>query len=83
VVTLQDHVIKQMPTYLQEGLFRNIDERVWPTSRNIPINEVEDQLLILIQPFVRNGQVELIAEQMHEQSDCLLKGKVFEVSSIF
>jgi 2-polyprenyl-6-methoxyphenol hydroxylase-like FAD-dependent oxidoreductase len=32
VVTLQDHVIEQMPVYIQKGLFQNFDERVWPTS---------------------------------------------------
>ncbi|CAF4295806.1 unnamed protein product [Rotaria sordida] len=68
VVTLQDHVINQMPSFIQEGLFQKINERVWPTSRNIPIREVEDRLFDLIQPFVRNGQVELIPEQLNEQS---------------
>jgi hypothetical protein len=74
VVTLQDHVIEQMPIYIQKGLFQNFDERVWPTSRNIPIREVEDRLFTLIQPFVLSGQVELIAEQLQEQTECLIKG---------
>ncbi|CAF4069710.1 unnamed protein product, partial [Rotaria sordida] len=74
VVTLQDHVIQQMPIYIQKGLFQNFDERVWPTSRNIPIREVEDRLFELIQPFVQSGQVELIAEQLQEQTECLIKG---------
>ncbi|CAF4252608.1 unnamed protein product, partial [Rotaria magnacalcarata] len=56
VVTLQDHVIEQMPDYIKQGLFRNIEERVWPTSRNIPIREVEDRLFDLLKPFVSNGQ---------------------------
>ena len=76
VVTLQDHVIEQMPHYIQEGLFRNIDERVWPTSRNIPIREVEDRLFDLIQPFVGNGQIELIPKNLHEQSQHLLEGSL-------
>ncbi|CAF1410159.1 unnamed protein product [Adineta ricciae] len=74
VVTLQDHVIEQMPVYVQKGLFQNIDERVWPTSRNIPIREVEDRLFDLIQPFVQAGQVELIPESLHEQTERLVKG---------
>jgi 2-polyprenyl-6-methoxyphenol hydroxylase-like FAD-dependent oxidoreductase len=74
VVTLQDHVIEQMPVYIQKGLFQNFDERVWPTSRNIPISEVEDRLFALIQPFVQSGQVELIAEQLQEQTEILTKG---------
>ncbi|CAF1452933.1 unnamed protein product [Adineta steineri] len=74
VVTLQDHVIEQMPTFIQEGLFQKINERVWPTSRNIPIREVEDRLLDLIQPFVQNSQVELIPEQLNEQSRHLIEG---------
>jgi 2-polyprenyl-6-methoxyphenol hydroxylase-like FAD-dependent oxidoreductase len=74
VVTLQDHVINQMPEYIQKGLFERINERVWPTSRNIPIREVEDRLFDLIQPFVQNGQIELIPENLHEQTECLIKG---------
>ncbi|CAF4621546.1 unnamed protein product, partial [Rotaria sp. Silwood2] len=74
VVTLQDHVIEQMPEYIQLGLFQNINERVWPTSRNIPIQEVEDRLFDLIQPFLHSGQVELIPENLHQQSEWLVKG---------
>jgi 2-polyprenyl-6-methoxyphenol hydroxylase-like FAD-dependent oxidoreductase len=74
VVTLQDHVIEQMPVYIQKGLFQNFDERVWPTSRNIHIRDVEDRLFALIQPFVQSGQVELIAEQLQEQTEILTKG---------
>ena len=66
VITLQDHVIEQLPDYVQKGLFRCIDERVWPTSRNIPIREVEDRLFELIQPFVQAGQVELIPENLNQ-----------------
>ena len=75
VVTLQDHVIEQMPTYIQKGLFKNFDERVWPTSRNIPIREVEDRLFELIQPFVSSGQIELVAEQLQEQTERFVKGR--------
>ena len=74
VVTLQDHVIEQMPEYIKKGLFRRIDECVWPTSRNIPIREVEDRLFELIQPFVRDGQVELVTENLSEQSEYLIRG---------
>ena len=74
VVTLQDHVIQQLPVHIQKGLFRNIDEQVWPTSRNIPIREVEDRLFELIYPFVQHGQIELVPEQLQEQSDILIKG---------
>ncbi|CAF2073909.1 unnamed protein product [Rotaria magnacalcarata] len=74
VVTLQDHVIEQMPNYIKQGLFRNIEERVWPTSRNIPIREVEDRLFDLLKPFVSNGQIELVPENLNEQSECLIKG---------
>jgi Arc/MetJ-type ribon-helix-helix transcriptional regulator len=78
VVTLQDHVIEQMPEYIQKGLFQNINERVWPTSRNIPIREVEDRLLSLLQPFVQNGQIELIPENLHEQTKSLIQGSFFK-----
>ncbi|UJR12017.1 hypothetical protein I4U23_016195 [Adineta vaga] len=74
VVTLQDHVIEQMPIYIQEGLFKHVNERVWPTSRNIPIREVEDRLFDLIQPFVQTGQVELITESLQEQTERLVQG---------
>lgn len=76
VVTLQDHVIDQMPEYIQKGLFQNFNERVWPTSRNIPIREVEDRLFELIQPFVNDGRVELVPENLNEKSDRLIKGKI-------
>ena len=78
VVTLQDHVIQQMPEYIQKGLFKNINECVWPTSRNIPIREVEDRLFDLIQPFVQSGQIELVPENLSEQSEHLLQGSHFE-----
>lgn len=74
VVTLQDHVINQMPRYIQKGLFKKIDEQVWPTSRNIPIREVEDRLFDLIQPFVQMGQIELVPENLHEQCEYLING---------
>jgi hypothetical protein len=77
VVTLQDHVIEQMPEYIQKGLFQNINERVWPTSRNIPIREVEDRLFDLIQPFVENGQIELVPENLYGESECIIKGWFF------
>lgn len=75
VVSLQDHVVDQLPKYVQNGLFVNVNERVWPTSRNIPIREAEDRLLHLIEPFVQSGQVELIAEQLNEQSEHLAQGR--------
>jgi len=76
IITLQDHVIEQMPEYIKNGLFpnKNINERVWPTSMNIPLREIEDRLFDLMQPFVQNGQIELIPENLHEQSECLIKG---------
>jgi len=74
VVTLQDHVINQMPRYIQKGLFKKIDEQVWPTSRNIPIREVEDRLFDLIQPFVQTSQIELVPENLHEQCEYLING---------
>ena len=75
VVTLQDHVIAQMPFFVQNKLFSKINERVWPTSRNIPIREVEDRLLDSIEPFVNSGLVELIPENLNENSQCLVTGE--------
>ncbi|CAF4957082.1 unnamed protein product, partial [Rotaria sp. Silwood1] len=74
VVILQDHVIQQLPENIQKGLFKTIDERVWPTSRNISIREVEDRLFELIELFTASGQVELICEQLDEQSKHLVEG---------
>ena len=34
---------------MQKQIFANYDERVWPTSRNIPTREIEDQLILLAQ----------------------------------
>lgn len=74
VVTLQDHVIDQMPEYVKRGLFKNMNERVWPTSRSITIREVEDRLLELIEPFVDCGLIELVPENLNEKSKCLIDG---------
>jgi ribosome-associated protein YbcJ (S4-like RNA binding protein) len=77
VITLQDHVIEQMPEYIQTGLFKEKNEYVWPTSRNITIREIEDRLFDLIQPFVQNRQIDLMPENLHEQSERLVKGFLF------
>ncbi|CAF1210008.1 unnamed protein product [Adineta ricciae] len=74
VVSLQDHVIDQLPKYVRRGLFKNIDERVWPKSRNIPIREVEDRLFELVQPFVETGQIQLVPERLSKEFDCIRKG---------
>ncbi|CAF1494500.1 unnamed protein product, partial [Adineta steineri] len=74
VVSLQDHVIQQLPKYIRQGLFKNIDERVWPKSRNIPIREVEDRLFELIQPFVQTGQIKLVAERLEKETECIRQG---------
>ncbi|CAF4027052.1 unnamed protein product [Adineta steineri] len=75
VVTLQDHVIHQLPEFMQVGLFTNINERVWPTSRNIPIREVEDRLLVLAEPFVESEQIVLVPENLSEKSDHFINGQ--------
>lgn len=49
VVTLQDDVIGLLPQQVADALFSQVNERVWPTSKNIPIREVEDRLLELLQ----------------------------------
>jgi hypothetical protein len=72
-----------MPQYIKDGLFQRINERVWPTSRNIPIREVEDRLFDLLQPFVQNGQIELIPENLNEKSECLIKGCFFLLFILF
>lgn len=74
VVSLQDHVIYQLPRYVRKGLFKNIDERVWPKSRNIPIREVEDRLFELVQPFVEAGQIQLVPERLSKEFDCIRQG---------
>jgi ribosome-associated protein YbcJ (S4-like RNA binding protein) len=74
VITLQEHVIQQMPEHIRSGLFKKTIEYVWPTSRNITVREIEDHLFDLIQPYVQNRQIELMAENLHEQSERLVKG---------
>ncbi|UJR34446.1 hypothetical protein I4U23_021853 [Adineta vaga] len=55
VVTLQDHVIEQLPEYIQK--------KVWSTSRNLPIRLVEDRLFDLIQSFVcRYCNISMVSE---------------------
>ncbi|CAF0878436.1 unnamed protein product [Didymodactylos carnosus] len=74
VVTLQDHVVDQLPKYIQDGIFKNIKERVWPTSYSIPIEEVEDRLLDLVKPFVNLDWIELVPEKLNEQTEDLISG---------
>jgi 2-polyprenyl-6-methoxyphenol hydroxylase-like FAD-dependent oxidoreductase len=49
VVTIQDDVLEHLSPLLKKYMLKNFDECVWPTSRNIPIREIEDQLLELAQ----------------------------------
>jgi len=49
VVTIQENVLQHLSPVVNACLLRNFDEKVWPESRNIPIREVEDQLLELAQ----------------------------------
>ncbi len=49
VVTIQEDVLAHLSPLLKMCMLKNYDERVWPTSRNIPIREIEDQLLLLAQ----------------------------------
>ena len=48
VVTIQEDVLEHLSPLLKEYMLKNFDECVWPTSRNIPIREIEDQLLLLV-----------------------------------
>jgi 2-polyprenyl-6-methoxyphenol hydroxylase-like FAD-dependent oxidoreductase len=49
VVTIQEDVLAHLSPLLKKYMLKNFDECVWPTSRNIPIREIEDQLLTLAQ----------------------------------
>ena len=49
VVTIQEDVMAHLSPLLNTYLLENFNENVWPTSRNIPIQEIEDQLLLLAQ----------------------------------
>ncbi len=49
VVTIQEDVLEHLSPLLKKYMLKNYDECVWPTSRNIPIREIEDQLLLLAQ----------------------------------
>lgn len=46
----------------EKKLFENVDERVWPNSRNIPVREVESQLTRRAQDFPEI--IELVPERM-------------------
>ncbi|CAF0795468.1 unnamed protein product [Didymodactylos carnosus] len=74
VITLQDHVINQLHDYIKLGLFKDINERVWPSSRNIPVREVEDRLFELMEPFMLKQQIVLIPERITPETPCLLTG---------
>jgi len=49
VVTLQLDVINNLSEGIKGNLFKVFDEEVWPSSRNIPIMEVEDRMIEWIQ----------------------------------
>ena len=49
VVTIQEDVLEHLSPLLKKYMLKNFDESVWPTSRNIPIREIEDQLLLIAQ----------------------------------
>lgn len=74
VVTLQNDVTNCLPKEMREHLFRKIDEVAWPSSRNIPIREVEDQMLDYIQLPNFKGIVEVIPEQLTDESIKKLNG---------
>ena len=66
VVTIQDDVCDHLSPLIKKQIFANYDERVWPTSRNIPIREIEDQLLLLAQkPQFRDT---IVLEGVNDQS---------------
>ena len=49
VVTIQEDVLEHLSPLLKISMLKNYDECVWPSSRNIPTREIEDQLLTLAQ----------------------------------
>eukprot|EP00494_Astrolonche_serrata_P032990 UN33259 len=49
VVTIQNGVIDTLSDDTRETLFSKFTEEIWPKSRNIPISEVEDKLLEIVQ----------------------------------
>ena len=49
VVTIQEDVLEHLSPILKKYMLKNFNESVWPTSRNIPIREIEDKLLLLAQ----------------------------------
>eukprot|EP01113_Clastostelium_recurvatum_P032832 TRINITY_DN4272_c0_g1_i5.p1 TRINITY_DN4272_c0_g1~~TRINITY_DN4272_c0_g1_i5.p1 ORF type:complete len:1057 (+),score=211.46 TRINITY_DN4272_c0_g1_i5:105-3275(+) len=73
VVTLQDDVIDELPPDVREELFRNINQGVWPTSKNIPIREVEDRLLALVQSNFYRASIRLVPRRV---DDAFLEGLV-------
>eukprot|EP01012_Entosiphon_sulcatum_P019603 TRINITY_DN24516_c0_g1_i1.p1 TRINITY_DN24516_c0_g1~~TRINITY_DN24516_c0_g1_i1.p1 ORF type:complete len:851 (+),score=130.13 TRINITY_DN24516_c0_g1_i1:163-2715(+) len=67
VVTLRDDVTVLLSPKTQAALFRDVDERVWRASRNIPIREVEDRLLERAQAPDIYQSITLVAEELTEQ----------------
>jgi len=74
VVTLQNDVTRCLPKDMRDYLFRKIDEEAWPTSRNIPIREVEDQMLEYVQLPQFKDIVEVVPEQLDDEKMKALNG---------
>lgn len=74
VVTLQDSVVNLLSDDIRRAIFLNVNERVWPSSQNIPILEVEDRLLELLQLY--RNVITIKAKEFNE--DCLVEERPFD-----
>ena len=76
IVILQNNIMELLPQDMQEFLCKNIKARVWPNSRNLPIREVEDQLLEFTQNYsnIQFIPLELNSAELEKQVpfDCLV-----------
>lgn len=75
VVTLQLDVINNLSDDIKKNLFKNFDEEVWPSSRNIPIMEVEDRMIELVQTDKYKNSIEIVNAEMNEEEVKRLAGK--------
>jgi len=77
VVTLQRDALRELSVETLKCLFANYDEPVWfDISRNIPIREVEDRLLVRAQMFDIKNLIELtpiLRERMETMKTRLLR----------
>ena len=66
IVTIKEDVLAHLSPLTKVFMLKHYNECVWPTSRNIPIREIEDRLLYLAQTYFFRDM--LVFETVNDQN---------------